>query len=467
MLQIYNNLTRQKEPFKPINPNQIGMYVCGLTPYDYCHIGNARILVIFDVVVRYLRNLGYKVKYVRNITDIDDKIINRARENKENYQKLTERFINFMHEDEKALGIIAPDVEPRATHHISEIIQIIQTLLDKGYAYTATNGDIYYQVTKFKKYGQLAHQDLDGLQAGIRVEVADVKRDPLDFVLWKLSKPDEPSWKSPWGDGRPGWHIECSAMATHYLGKHFDIHGGGADLQFPHHENEIAQAEAAFECKFVTTWMHVGFVKVDQKKMSKSLGNFFTLREVLKLYNPEIIRYFLLSSHYRSPLNYSDQNLNNAQTALSRFYIALRNLPKSQYEENKLEQPFYKAMDDDFNTPLALSALFDIVKEINHLRDINKLTDAAHLGVTLKHLGNLLGILEQNPETFLHSSIDTDKSKIIDNLIKERDIARKNKDWAQADKIREQLIAMGIELEDTPEGTVYRSVIGRFPLVLK
>ncbi len=458
MIQIYNNLTKQKELFKPINPNQVGIYVCGLTPYDYCHIGNARILVIFDVVVRYLRNLGYKVKYVRNITDIDDKIINRARENKENYQKLTERFINFLHEDEKALGVLVPDVEPHATQHIPEIVQIIQTLLDKGYAYTATNGDIYYQVTKFKKYGQLAHQDLDGLQAGIRVEVADVKRDPLDFVLWKLSKPDEPSWESPWGEGRPGWHIECSAMATHYLGKHFDIHGGGADLQFPHHENEIAQSEAAFGCKFVNTWMHVGFVKVNQKKMSKSLGNFFTLREVLKLYNSETVRYFILSSHYRSPLNYSDQNLNNAQAALSRFYIALRDLPEARYEENKFEQRFYKAMDDDFNTPLALTALFDIVKEINRLRDINKLTDAARLGATLKHLGNVLGILQQDSETFLHSYVDIDKSQLIENLIKERDIARSNKNWSQADKIRQQLIAMGIELEDTPEGTIYRAI---------
>jgi len=463
MLQIYNNLTKQKEEFKPINPKQIGIYVCGLTPYDYCHIGNARILVIFDVVVRYLRNLGYKVKYVRNITDIDDKIINRARQNNEDYQKLTDRFIDFMHEDEKTLGVLTPDVEPRATQHIPEIIQIIQTLLDKSYAYTATNGDIYYQVSKFKKYGQLAHQDIDSLQSGSRVAVADVKRDPLDFVLWKLSKPDEPAWNSPWGKGRPGWHIECSAMAAHYLGKHFDIHGGGADLLFPHHENEIAQSEAAFGCKFVNTWMHVGFVKVDQKKMSKSLGNFFTLREVLKLYNPETIRYFILASHYHSPLNYSDHNLNNAQIALTRFYIALRDLPKVKYEENKFEQRFYKAMDDDFNTPLALSALFDIVKEINSLRDINRITEAARLGATLKHLGNLLGILQQDPETFLHSNIDINKSQLIENLIKERDIARNNKNWSRADQIRDQLIAMGIELEDTPNGTIYRSI----PVIIK
>jgi cysteinyl-tRNA synthetase len=463
MLQIYNNLIRKKEPFKPIDPNQVGIYVCGLTPYDYCHIGNARILVIFDVVVRYLRNLGYKVKYVRNITDIDDKIINRARENNEDYQKLTDRFINFMHEDEKSLGVLKPDIEPRATQHIPEIIQIIQILLDKGYAYVATNGDIYYQVSKFKKYGQLAHQDIDSLQSGSRVAVTDVKRDPLDFVLWKLSKPDEPNWNSPWGKGRPGWHIECSAMAAHYLSKHFDIHGGGADLLFPHHENEIAQSEAAFGCKFVNTWMHVGFVKVDQKKMSKSLGNFFTLREVLKLYNPETIRYFILASHYRSPLNYSDHNLNNAQIAMTRFYIALRDLPKVQYEKNKFEQRFYTAINDDFNTPLVLSALFDIVKEINRLRDINKMIEAARLGATLKHLGNLLGILQQDSETFLHSSIDVNKSQIVENLIKERDIARENKNWLRADQIRDQLIAMGIELEDTPDGTIYRSI----PVIIK
>ena len=450
MLQIYNNLTKQKETFKPIKENQVGIYVCGLTPYDYCHVGNARISVVFDVVVRYLRAQGFKVQHVRNITDIDDKIINRAHENNEDYQKLTERCIKFMHEDEAVLGVLPPDIEPRATRHMPQIIAMVQTLLAKGYAYIATNGDVYYDINKFKNYGKLAHQDLDSLRAGARVEVADVKNDPLDFVLWKMSKPGEPAWDSPWGKGRPGWHIECSAMATHYLGKNFDIHGGGADLVFPHHQNEIAQSEAAFDCKFVNTWMHVGYVQINQQKMAKSLGNFFTLREVLKLYNPETIRYFMLASHYRSPLNYSEQNLNHAQTALTRFYIALRALPTALAAKNtEFEKRFYAAMDDDFNTPEAIAVLFDMVREINSL----KLEEAAHLGATLKQLGNLLGILQQDPEKFLHANLNQDK---IEKLITARNNARTNKDWAQADQIRDELITMGVELEDTHEGTIYR-----------
>jgi cysteinyl-tRNA synthetase len=460
MLQIYNNLTKQKEPFKPIKAKQVGIYVCGLTPYDYCHVGNARISVVFDVVVRYLRARGFKVKHVRNITDIDDKIIKRANENKEYYQKLTERFINFMHEDEAALGVLPPDIEPRATEHMPQIIAMVQTLLDKGYAYLATNGDVYYDINKFKNYGKLAHQDLDNLRAGARVEVTDVKHDPLDFVLWKMSKPNEPAWDSPWGKGRPGWHIECSAMSTHYLGRNFDIHGGGADLVFPHHQNEIAQSEAAFDCKFVNIWMHVGYVQINQRKMAKSLGNFFTLREVLKLYHPETIRYFMLASHYRSPLNYSEQNLNHAQTALTRFYIALRDLPMDSRIRGNDDQPanstfakrFYATMNDDFNTPEALAVLFDMVREINNLRNANKLDKAAELTATLKHLGSLLGLLQQDPEAFLHANLDKNK---IEKLITSRNNARTNKDWAKADQIRDQLISMGVELEDTPKGTTW------------
>ncbi len=452
-LQIYNNFTKQNEIFKPIKPNQVGLYICGLTPYDYCHIGNARVSVVFDVIVRYLRAQGFKVKHVRNITDIDDKIIKRANENNEDFHKLTEHFIKSMHEDEAALGILPPDIEPLATEHIPQIIALVQILLDKKYAYIAKNGDVYYDINKFKDYGKLAHQNLDSLHAGIRVEVTDVKHDPLDFVLWKMSKPNEPSWDSPWGKGRPGWHIECSAMSAHYLGKHFDIHGGGADLLFPHHQNEIAQSEAAFECKFVNTWMHVGYVQINREKMSKSLGNFFTLREVLKLYNPETIRYFMLASHYRSPLNYSDQNLNNAQAALSRFYIALRDLPIDSRLRGNDTRRFYAAMDDDFNTPEALAVLFDMVREINNLRALNKLTEAAELGALVKHLGGILGILQQEPEKFLHGGLDKNK---IEKLIAERNIARQNKNWKQADQIRDELINMGIELEDTHEGTIWR-----------
>ena len=303
MLHIYNTSTSKKEPFKPIDPSCVKIYVCGLTTYDYCHIGNARsAFVVFDVVVRYLKEKGYKVKYVRNITDIDDKIILRARENKEDYKDLTKRFIDYMHEDEKALGSLSPDIEPLATDHILEITDLIKILIERGYAYVAKSGDVYYDVSKFDDYGALAHQDIKDLKAGARVEISSKKTNPLDFVLWKRAKENEPSWDSPWGRGRPGWHIECSAMSSCYLGKHFDIHGGGADLQFPHHQNEIAQSQAAFDSKFVNTWMHVGYVKKDDKKMSKSLGNFFTLREALKIYNPEVIRYFMISSHYRSQL---------------------------------------------------------------------------------------------------------------------------------------------------------------------
>ena len=449
-MKIYNNLTQKKEEFKPIKPGKIGLYLCGSTVYDYCHIGNARPWIAFGVIVGYMRARGYEVTYVRNITDIDDKIINRANENGEDYKTLAERFIDIMHEDEKALGTLSPDIEPRATEHMLQIIDIVQTLIAKNYAYVADNGDVYYDVTKFKDYGQLAHQDLDEMQAGSRVEVAEVKHNPLDFVLWKMSKPGEPSWDSPWGKGRPGWHIECSAMAMQYLGKHFDIHGGGVDLQFPHHQNEIAQSEAACGCKYVNTWMHVGYVQVDKTKMSKSLGNFFTLREVLKHYDPEVIRYFMISSHYRSPVNYSQENLNNAKSALERFYMALRSFKESDSQpiDESYKKKFFDAMDDDFNTPEALAVLFEITREINK-------GFTSHLA-TLKYLGSLLGILQQDPETFLHADIDQDKNQQIDDLIAARNQARKDKNWSEADRIRDQLNEMNVELEDGAEGTVWR-----------
>jgi cysteinyl-tRNA synthetase len=328
MLQIYNSLTKQKELFKPIHQGQVNLYVCGMTVYDFCHIGHARVLVVFDIVTEYLRYLGYNVNYIRNITDIDDKIIDRAQKNQESFQQLTERFIQAMHEDFAKLGILPPIAEPKATDYIEPMISLIQTLLDKGFAYIADNGDVYYSVSQFKTYGALGHQDLEKLHSGARVAVIDAKHHPLDFVLWKLAKPQEPSWSSPWGNGRPGWHVECSAMSMDALGAHFDIHGGGLDLAFPHHENEIAQSEAASGEKFVNTWMHVGFVQVNQEKMSKSLGNFFTIRDVLKEYTPEVIRYFLMASHYRSPLNYSPENLQSAKAALERFYLCLRNFPE-------------------------------------------------------------------------------------------------------------------------------------------
>ncbi|MCK4608669.1 MAG: cysteine--tRNA ligase [Gammaproteobacteria bacterium] len=456
MLQIYNHLTKHKEPFKPINAKQIGLYVCGMTVYDYCHIGNARIFIIFDTIVKHLRASGYKVNYVRNITDIDDKIIARAKKNGETCQELTERFINIIHEDEQTLGIEPPCVEPRATEHIPQIIELIDTLITKDYAYIATNGDVYYEVKKFPSYGKLAQQDLTSLQAGARVEVTEVKRDPLDFVLWKMSKPGEPEWDSPWGKGRPGWHIECSAMSAKHLGKHFDLHGGGVDLQFPHHQNEIAQSEAAFDCKFVNTWMHVGYVQLNQHKMSKSLGNFFTLREVLKIYHPETIRYFMLVSHYRSPLNYSDENLNKAQAALTTLYTAIRGLNNiTEATADKYETQFNAAMDDDFNTPEAIAVLFELAHEINRLR-INKQTEiATQLGACLKKLGAILGILQSDPEEFLHANIDSDLKEKIEGLIAARTTARTNKGWQQADQIRDQLTSMGIELEDTAHGTLW------------
>ncbi|MGQ9660600.1 MAG: cysteine--tRNA ligase [Thermochromatium sp.] len=461
MLQIYNSLTRQKAPFQPIEPGKVRMYVCGMTVYDYCHLGHARVLVVFDVVYRYLRALGYEVTYVRNITDIDDKIIRRAQENGETIQSLTERFIAAMHEDAEALGVLAPTDEPRATAHIREIQAMVQTLLDKGLAYVAANGDVYYAVSRFPDYGKLSGKNLAELRAGARVEVGELKRDPLDFALWKAAKPGEPAWDSPWGPGRPGWHIECSAMSTCALGNHFDIHGGGADLQFPHHENEIAQSEGATGEPFVNVWMHNGFVRVNEEKMSKSLGNFFTVREVLRLYRPEEVRYFILTSHYRSPLNYDDGALQQARAALSRLYTALRGLPEAAPAEGEsFRTRFQSAMDDDFNTPEALAVLFDLAREINRLRAAGMTDQAAAHGALLRELGGVLGLLQDDPERYLRGGLvpgELDDAE-IEAMIEQRQAARANKDWAEADRLRAVLMAAGVVLEDGPQGTTWRRV---------
>ena len=446
------------------------MYVCGMTVYDLCHLGHARVLVVFDTVTRYLRYSGFDVTYVRNITDVDDKIINRANENGEDFSVLTERFIRAMHEDAAQLGVLAPDEEPRATASMPEIIDMVQALIDKGHAYTAqvekgadegdndAQGDVYYDVSSFEDYGKLSGKKLEDLRAGERVAIDERKDDPLDFVLWKAAKPDEPSWDSPWGKGRPGWHIECSAMSTCCLGNHFDIHGGGQDLQFPHHENEIAQSEGATGETFVNLWMHNGFVRIDDVKMSKSLGNFFTVREILKLYKGEEIRYFVLASQYRSPLNYADQLLDSARTALSRLYNTLRglDLPADVDESDPAIVKFKQAMDDDFNTPEALAVLFDLANQVNRLREKDA-SAAIHKAAVLKKLANVLGLLEADPEQFLQTgaggSSDAEK---IEALIVARKEARENKDWAEADRIRDELDAMDIVLEDKDGKTVWR-----------
>lgn len=457
MIYIYNTLTRQKELLRPINPPKIGLYVCGLTVYDDCHIGHGRLFIWFDTLVRYLRNIGYKVTYVRNITDIDDKIIKRAKEMNIDYKELTTQVISSMHADEKLLNIIPPDFEPHVTDHISEIIDMIQILINKGFAYATQNGDVYYSVEKFKTYGELAHQDINSLIQGARVETNEEKQNPLDFALWKTAKPEEPSWPSPWGNGRPGWHIECSAMAKKYLGKNFDIHGGGNDLQFPHHQNELAQSEAANNSPFANYWMHMGFVQNNQEKMSKSLGNFFTLKDILNKYPPEVLRFFILMSHYRSPVNFSDENLDNAEVALRRFYITLRDLPPENIIEAEItNSPFYKnfhlAMADDFNTPKAISILFDLTREINQLRDTKQLSKAKEQCAILKYLGGILGLLQEPPSIFLKSKVD---SVIIETLIANRNLERQNKNWQEADKIRDKLTAMGIALEDTKIDTTW------------
>jgi len=460
MLKIYNSLSRQKEEFVPIEPGKVRMYVCGMTVYDYCHVGHARVLVVFDVVYRYLRFLGLDVTYVRNITDIDDKIINRALENGEAISDLTERFIRAMHEDAEAIGVLPPDIEPRATDNLDEILSMIGTLVDKGIAYQAANGDVYYSVKAFPEYGRLSQKRLEDLQAGSRVEVDEAKRDPLDFVLWKSAKPDEPSWDSPWGKGRPGWHIECSAMSTRFLGNHFDIHGGGLDLQFPHHENEIAQSEGCTGEHFVNYWMHNGFVRINEEKMSKSLGNFFTLREVLERYQGEEIRAFILSSHYRSPLNYSDEQLDNARQALTRLYTALRGLEVASepVDNDGYEARFREAMDDDFNTAEAMAVLFDLAREINRVRESDP-KGAAGLAALLVKLGGILGLLQSDPEDYLKGSGATEgglSDADIEGLISARQQARQQKDWVESDRIRDQLQDAGIILEDGAQGTSWR-----------
>jgi len=457
MLKIYNDLSRSKETFEPLQPGKVNLYVCGMTVYDLCHLGHARVMVVFDVVYRYLKAVGYDVTYIRNITDIDDKIINRANENGEPFHELTERFIQAMHEDSDALGIIPPDAEPKATDHIAEIISMCEKLIEKGHAYVADNGDVYYDVYSFPTYGKLSGKSLDDLQAGARVEPGDVKRNPLDFALWKSAKPDEPSWQSPWGDGRPGWHIECSAMSTKALGDTFDIHGGGADLTFPHHENEIAQSEGATGHPFVKYWMHNGFVRINDEKMSKSLGNFFTVREILERYQAEEVRYFILTSQYRSPLNYSDEHLDNARNALTRFYTALRGLPEATpTADTQFEKDFHAAMQDDFNTPEALATLFELVREINRVRAEDEAA-AASLGALLRQLGDLIGILQSNAESYLRGGASAnDGDAEIDALVAQRNEAKANKDWGTADEIRNKLQEMGIVLEDGPSGTTWR-----------
>jgi cysteinyl-tRNA synthetase len=449
-LKIYNTLTRQKEEFRPIVEGKVGMYVCGMTVYDLCHLGHARVLTAFDVIARYLRHKGYDVNYVRNITDIDDKIISRAKENGEAFDVLTERFINEMHVDSKALGIQMPSSEPRATAHIDGIITMVQTLIEKGYAYAADNGDVYYSVRKFEGYGKLSGKVLDELEAGARIEIDEVKQDPLDFVLWKHAKADEPHWDSPWGIGRPGWHIECSVMSTCCLGNNFDIHGGGPDLKFPHHENEIAQSEAATGSRYANNWMHAGAVRIDGEKMSKSLGNFFTIREILEKYHPETVRFFLLSSQYRSSINYSEDSLKEAQVKLERFYNALAKVDNHAIaaKNNDFSERFFSAMDDDFNTAEAIGVLFDLVREVNKAEGNKKFA----LGAQLRELGAVLGCLQLPPEEFLQSGSDVD-AKYIEMMIQKRIDAKKAKDFATADGVRDELLAKGIVLRDGPDGT--------------
>ena len=457
MVQIYNTLTRQKEEFKPMVDGKIDMYVCGITIYDYCHIGHARTFVGFDVIVRYLRHLGYDLKYVRNITDVDDKIIKRANENGEAINDLTVRMTKAMHEDFDSLNMLRPDVEPTVTGHMDEIIAMVERLIAKGHAYVAADGDVLFDVSTFEQYGALSQQDLTMLQSGSRVEVAQDKDDPLDFVLWKKAKAGEPSWSSPWGEGRPGWHIECSAMSSKHLGEHFDIHGGGSDLQFPHHENEIAQSCCANNGQYVNTWIHTGMVQVNKEKMSKSLDNFFTVREVLKQYDAESVRYFLISGHYRSQLNYSQENLDQARSSLERIYTALRGVEpvECELEGNEYVAKFRKAMNDDFNSPEALPVVFEVAKELNRVKDSDS-EKAGHLAFILRSLGEILGIAQQAPEAFLQGGQNDDEVAEIEALIVKRNDARASKNWAAADEARDALNALGVILEDSAGKTTWR-----------
>jgi cysteinyl-tRNA synthetase len=442
-----------------------------MTVYDYCHLGHARVMVVFDMVSRWLRASGYDVTYVRNVTDIDDKIIKRANENNETIAQLTERFIDAMDEDSAKLGVLRPDIEPKATEFVGGMLTMIAALIGKGFAYPAANGDVFYSVSSFQGYGKLSGKSLEDLRAGERVEVDSFKRDPMDFVLWKAAKPGEPSWDSPWGKGRPGWHIECSAMSSHHLGERFDIHGGGQDLQFPHHENEIAQSEAAHShdgkpCQMVNYWMHNGFVRVDDEKMSKSLGNFFTIRTVLEKYDAEVVRFFILRAHYRSPLNYSDQHLDDAKLALTRLYTALRGLDAVDTAvdwQHPYAERFKQVMDDDFNTPEAMAVLFELANEVNK-------TKSAQSAGLLKSLAGVLGLLSRNSDDFLQGKSNAINASIampmgnvnaevlnVDDLIAQRLEAKKAKNFAEADRIRKELADAGIILEDTPQGTTWRT----------
>jgi cysteinyl-tRNA synthetase len=456
MLKIYNSLKREKQIFVPIEPNKVRMYVCGMTVYDYCHLGHARVMVVFDMAYRWLKASGYDVTYVRNITDIDDKIIRRAAENGETIQQLTNRFIAFMHEDADALGVLRPDFEPRATEFVPEMLDLIRQLEVNGLAYQASDGDVNYAVRKFEGYGKLSGKSLDDLRAGERVEVDSAKQDPLDFVLWKHAKPGEPAWQSPWGEGRPGWHIECSAMSSKILGQHFDIHGGGQDLQFPHHENEIAQSEGAHQCSFVNYWMHNGFVRVDNEKMSKSLGNFFTIREVLGRYDAEVVRYFILRAHYRSPLNYSDAHLDDAKRSLDSLYFTLRDVPPLDGGRdidwlNDYAARFGAALDEDFDSHGAIAILFELAGEVNRQR-------SAGLSALLKALGAVVGLLEREPLAYLQGGVGMAgfDEAAIEQLMAERAAAKKAKNFAEADRIRDELKAAGIVLDDSPQGSSWR-----------
>jgi cysteinyl-tRNA synthetase len=455
MLKLYNSLARELEDFVPIEPGRVRMYVCGMTVYDYCHLGHARVMVVFDMVARWLRASGFQVTYVRNVTDIDDKIIKRAAENGESVRSLTDRFIAFMNEDAEALGVLRPDFEPRATEYVPQMLELIGDLERNGYAYLAASGDVCYSVRKFADYGRLSGKSIEDLRAGERVDVQEGKQDPLDFVLWKHAKPGEPEeakWQSAWGVGRPGWHIECSAMSSQLLGPHFDIHGGGQDLQFPHHENEIAQSEGAHGTRFVNYWLHNGFVRVDDEKMSKSLGNFFTIREVLKEYDPEVVRFFILRAHYRSPLNYSDVHLDDARQALTRLYTALKGFDGDAAVDwhEAHAQRFRAAMDGDFGTPEAMAVLFDLAGEVNRTGD-------AALAGQLKALGGMLGLLQRPAQKFLQAVPAGEWSQVaIEAQIAARAAAKKAKDFKQADRIRDELKAAGIVLEDSAQGTTWR-----------
>ena len=458
MLKIYNTLTQVKEEFIPIETGKVGIYVCGITTYDYCHLGHARMLVAFDVVVRFLRGKGFDVNYVRNITDIDDKILVRAKENGELFSDLTDRFIAATHEDEKALSILPPDQEPRATGHIDEIIKMIEVLVRDDFAYRDDNGDVYFSVSRFPDYGKLSKKKMDELLDGARIEIGELKKDPRDFALWKYSSDEQVGWDSPWGYGRPGWHIECSAMSSCCLGNHFDIHGGGSDLMFPHHENEIAQTVAATGDKFSNLWMHNGPLRVDNEKMSKSLNNFFTVREVLEKYDSEVVRHLLIASHYRSPINYSEDSLKLSVSALERFYIALKDLNIENAKaltNSQFEKAFFKAMDDDFNTPEAFSVLFAMVTEINKQKTENP-DRANELGALLVKLGEILGVLQLAPESFLKGNIEVVDAELIESLIVARKQARLNKDWAKADELRDKLTAMRVVVEDGADGSSWR-----------